>query len=146
MEGSTNSDLKPCTCGCGALVKGRFKHGHHMRVNNPMKGRLPPNYKGGWRVKNTGYIGIQKNGRELLQHREVYAHYLLIMCDEEITIPRNVHVHHKDGNRRNNALINLEAMYIEDHISMESTGRKHSEETKKKIRETNRITYWSKRI
>lgn len=106
-----------------------------------MKGKRPPNFKGGWRVKNTGYIGIQKKGKEFLQHREVYAHYLLIMFDEEVVIPRNVHIHHKDKNRENNALINLEAMFIEDHISMESTGRKHSEETKIKIKDTNRNTY-----
>ena len=29
--------LKPCACGCGTMVKYKWAHGHHVRINNPSK-------------------------------------------------------------------------------------------------------------
>jgi hypothetical protein len=47
---------------------------------------------------------------------------------------RSEHVHHKDGNKKNNAVENLEVLSREDHARSHMTGNKPSEVTKGRIR------------
>lgn len=52
-------------------------------------------------------------------------------------------IHHKDGNYENNDISNLQKMTHGEHVSLHNKGnnyflgKKHSEETKRKIREAN---------
>lgn len=59
-------------------------------------------------------------------------------------IPNGYVVHHKDGNKSNNCIMNLELMTVSEHNSFHSKGKNHplygthcSKETKQKIREAN---------
>jgi hypothetical protein len=48
-------------------------------------------------------------------------------------------VHHKDGNKRNNNISNLEIMSRSEHGKLHMTGKKMSEETKYKMRYTTKL-------
>jgi len=66
-------------------------------------------------IDENGYCKIWKNGRFVRLHREIYKHYLKILFDEDIEIPANVDIHHIDGNKQNNALINLQPLLHGSH-------------------------------
>ena len=89
-------------------------------------------------VWGNGYYYItssaEGNFKQLL-HRLVFE-------DFYGTIPKGCVIHHKDGNKTNNCIMNLQLLTESEHHRQHSTGennafygRKHSEETKKKIRE-----------
>ena len=70
----------------------------------------------------------QKDGKRL--HRVVWEHH-------NGEIPKGYHVHHKDGNRHNNNISNLELMKAHDHESMhgnseerKAVGRKNIEKAR----------------
>jgi hypothetical protein len=73
-------------------------------------------------LRADGYIQVNHNGRRRLQHVVVWeaAHG---------PVPPGHHIHHKDRKKSNNALDNLEAMPIPEHIRLHSTNahwsRKH---------------------
>jgi hypothetical protein len=69
-----------------------------------------------------GYY-YQRKGRRL--HRSVWEHH-------NGPIPNGYHIHHKDGDRCNNDIENLELVLAEEHLS----GHMSSEERKAKSRET----------
>jgi hypothetical protein len=74
-------------------------------------------------VRHTkGYIRIHskdhpyKDGQGyVFQHRLIYEHYLSIMFDEQIYLPKEVDIHHINGNVQDNSLINLEALDHTEH-------------------------------
>lgn len=81
-----------------------------------------PTYQG-YKVRN--YIQIKsydhpnKDGDNyVFQHRLIYEHYLKILMDEDVYIPREYEVHHIDKNRHNNALINLQLVTHDEHRSL----------------------------
>ena len=66
----------------------------------------------------------------------------LIFEDFYGPIPKGCVIHHKDGNKTNNCIMNLQLLTESEHHRLHSTGennpfygRKHSEETKRKIGE-----------
>jgi len=65
-------------------------------------------HKMGYYVRDERINGKRKR---LLLHREIY---------KEIfgSIPSGHHIHHKDGNRLNNSLENLECISASDHLSL----------------------------
>jgi hypothetical protein len=63
-----------------------------------------------------GYVAI---------HRLIYEHYLKILFDEDIYIPKGVDIHHIDGNRQNNSLINLTPLTKMDHARHTHTGNNY---------------------
>lgn len=59
---------------------------------------------------NTGYYYCWMDGASKLMHRYVWEFY-------NGKIPENYHIHHKDGNKANNSIDNLECIHKHDHLS-----------------------------
>lgn len=55
-------------------------------------------------------------------------------------IPPTTNIHHKDGNKLNNCIWNLEPMSISEHTILHNSGKPLSEETRLKISETQNNT------
>lgn len=66
----------------------------------------------------------QKNGKRL--HRVVWEYH-------NGAIPKGYHVHHKDGNRHNNDISNLELLKAHDHESMHNSTEERKEANKRHI-------------
>lgn len=87
----------------------RFILGHNQR------GRHPPNYKGGHASHSLGYNTVAIDGVHKLEHRIVWErHYKCCL------LPKTI-IHHKDGNKKNNDIKNLEPIlgqseHIKHHI------------------------------
>lgn len=92
---------------------------------------------GSVRINNKGYYQIvskkEGNHGELL-HRLIYEDFY------GNGIPRGYVIHHKNGNKLDNCILNLQLMGKEDHVSLHNSGvnnpmfgKTHSEETKIKM-------------
>lgn len=62
-----------------------------------------------------------------------YLHKLIFEDFYGFEVPKQFVVHHKDGNKLNNCILNLQLMRKEDHLSLHHKGLKHSKATKNKI-------------
>jgi hypothetical protein len=87
-------------------------------------------------LRREGHPKARKHGCYVYEHILVYEHYLKILFDEEVYIPRGIDVHHINGDKTDNRIANLEVMTHSNHLRMETTGRKMSEEAIQKRRET----------
>ena len=93
---------------------------------------------GNARINSSGYYIISTCGEG---NFEKYLHRL-IYEDHYGEIPDGYMVHHKNENKLDNRIDNLELMSHEEHSAYHSKGkqywlgRKHSEETKEKIRQS----------
>lgn len=73
------------------------------------KSGVRPRWNGkGWLSEN-GYLRVQFYGVETYVHRLVY------LIEHGELPPKGWHIHHKDGNKRNNHPSNLEALSPEEH-------------------------------
>ena len=87
-------------------------------------------------LRKDGYYRINthdKGHHNKLLHRVIFEDFY---CE----IPEGYHVHHKNENRTDNCILNLQLMKNGAHISLHNKKRKgfhHSEETKQKLREAN---------
>lgn len=85
-----------------------------------------------------GYIILFDGKKHILLHRLVW------MVANQCDIPKGYHIHHKDGNKQNNSIYNLELIESFLHNSEHKSGNKNmlgkkfSEETKEKLR--NKLT------
>jgi hypothetical protein len=77
--------------------------------------------------KTFGYVWIKVAGAWVKEHHAVWKK------TTGNSVPRGWVLHHKDGNKENNALENLELMTRGQHASLHKTGSKLSEETKQKM-------------
>jgi hypothetical protein len=73
-----------------------------------------------------------------IYNEKIHVHRLICMYISGGKLPANLHVHHKDGNRLNSSVQNLEITPASLHISSHQKGRKASAETKLKISEAGR--------
>lgn len=64
----------------------------------------------------------------------------MIFEDVHGNIANDFHIHHSDGNRLNNCILNLEPMKREDHQRLHNVGRKNKEETLLKMSEAQNTT------
>ena len=75
------------------------------------------------------YKAIKVNGKKVDEHRYVMEQYLgRPLCRDEV-------VHHKDGDKSNNDIENLELMSLSEHSRQHQLGSQRSEETKQKLSE-----------
>ena len=88
-------------------------------------GKGSPNWKGGRTVN--GYIVIYVDGKPVKEHRHVMSQHLgrLLTLEE--------YVHHKNGNKTDNRLENLEVMTKTQHIRHHRIGVSHTEKTKRQM-------------
>ena len=122
-------------------------------------------------LKYKKYIGsIDKKGYVKIKPINKYKHWLLhqyIWITVNGDIPEGYDVHHKDGNRQNNSIYNLELLTIKEHHELHGSniyketkkkmseshkgksshmlGKHHSEETRNKISENKKGTISNKR-
>ena len=73
------------------------------------------------------YKAIKVNGRKIDEHRYVME------CHLGRKLSRNEVVHHKDGNKRNNNIDNLELVSRRDHSKMHMTGSVIKQSTRTKL-------------
>lgn len=85
---------------------------------------------GSKRTVAKGYIEIKTNNGWTREHRYVMEQYLgRKLKKDEI-------IHHKDENKKNNIISNLELLLHGEHTKYHHTGAKRSEETKRLISES----------
>ena len=87
---------------------------------------------GNAKIKNDGYYEItsRKEGNHNQRlHRLIYEKFW------GVKLPSEVIIHHKDGNKLNNCILNLEAMTVEEHNTLHHSGKKvcHSTNTIEKM-------------
>jgi hypothetical protein len=138
--------LIACACECGQI---RFKRNRLGKIRkfvtgHTLRGEKAFPYKGGFTIDKDGYRRLHCpehpnacNGY-VLEHRLVMEKYLdRLLLDEEI-------VHHKDENKLNNKLENLELTYRSPHISYHNTGKiiGHKDLSDFNIRYTRTLFRW----
>ena len=104
---------------------------------NCQKDEFSPSYKGGKYKDIYGYIVVYKPNHPMarkdgyiLEHRLVMSNYL------RRYLQRKEYVHHINGIRTDNKIGNLEIVTLGKHNTIHKTGKPHTEETKKRISET----------
>jgi hypothetical protein len=111
---------KRTTCGKECNKKHRsIKNTGEGNPNYGNRKENSPSWKGGERVSNYGYIllflpehPMSRPDGYVLEHRVVMAEKL------GRDLQRDEHVHHKDGDKRNNSPDNLELISMSDHIRL----------------------------
>ena len=91
-------------------------------------------------INKLGYVNV--NPQKGYKHCKL--HQYIWMCANQADIPEGYDVHHKDHNRQNNSIYNLELIERHVHRSEHKKGFKHylygkhhTDETKRKISNTN---------
>ena len=119
------SIIKTCECGCGQEVTynkyrlRRFISGHQFKIfknttyifgdkNNLWRGGI--RYRHGYIYKKNYTHPYKDSDNYVATHRLIYENYLSVLLDEEIFIPKVFEVHHINGIKDDNRLINLELL------------------------------------
>jgi hypothetical protein len=108
-----------CLCGCGGLTSGKVDHGkisvyingHQNRRREGLKGELSPSWKGG-RNFDGKYIKLHTRIRE---HRAIMERHL------GRKLKSSEHIHHKNGDKTDNRIENLELMSDSRHRAYHTT-------------------------
>jgi len=103
--------LKPCACGCGEQTSYTYKWGHHTKLftSEEQSRRASKGDQGAVR-RGTGSPNsyVKLHGRH--EHRVVMEEHLgRALGSDEI-------IHHKDRNKKNNSIKNLELTNRPDHM------------------------------
>ena len=123
-----------CLCDCKTQISIRnkqgylqkYKHGHNWR-NKKRESRTGENaahwkgglsYDHGYTMEYSPNHPRKVNKRYIRQHRFIYEEYY------NCCLLRYVDIHHIDGNKQNNDIINLRPIYAKDHIKIHKPKRK----------------------
>lgn len=118
-----------------------MKQGHNSvgSMHNMWKGGICSNYEGYILCYSPDHP--YKNTRNTVyEHRLVYEHYLKILFDEDIYIPKGIDIHHINGDIRDNSLINIEPLTKQYHGSL--SGKEGKGKTKTKGKKKTKRKYW----
>ena len=106
----------------------KVKYGHQNR------GKNHATWNGGVFPDGEGYLleyapqhPFKNKTNRVRQHRLIYEHYLYILFDEHIYIPKDIHIDHINGIRDDNRIINLRPISPADHNSHHK--KKHKGDT-----------------
>lgn len=83
-------------------------------------------------IGNHGYYQItssKEGNHNKLLHRLIYE-------DFYGEIPKQYHIHYKNGNKLDNCILNLQLISIENHHSLHGSEYNHTDDDKKKIRDS----------
>lgn len=117
-----------CACGCGEQIQfitskrgtRMYKNGHNSKLQP--KAEEAFNWKGGKRINYQGYIVIYKQDHPLANNTGYVLEHRWIV---EQNIGRYLEpwedVHHKNGNKLDNRLENLQLMTHGEHMRLEMT-------------------------
>lgn len=122
-----------CQCGCGTELpsliskkRSRDKHGwlrkylnsaHSLKGKN-QSGENNPRFKTGRIIDKDGYVKLiapsdhpfKDAKNRVYEHRLVYENYLSIILDEQVYLNPDEEIHHINGIKDDNRLINLQYM------------------------------------
>lgn len=90
-------------------------------------------------LDRNGYYKItstKEGNKDKYLHRVIFEDYYNIKLDEEF--PEGIVIHHEDENKTNNEIWNLVPMTQKEHTILHHKGKICSEETKRKISESNK--------
>jgi hypothetical protein len=94
-----------------------------MGANNPQ-------WRGGRVLSGNGYVMIRMPGHPMADRDGYVREHRLVMAEHlGRTLDPREHVHHRNEDRQDNRIANLELMGIGEHIAHHHTGAKRSAET-----------------
>ena len=102
-----------CACGCGKKIRtGKYYRGHSPKIHTIFRAKnLKIKNKGkGW-IDHCGYRILKRDGKDIREHRYLMEQHLGRKLD------LSEHIHHKNGNRLDNRIENLEIMTNSEHNS-----------------------------
>ena len=97
--------------------------------------------KFGIAILDRSYYRISKGNPSNYQK---YLHRLIFEDFYGFEVPKGFVVHHKDGNKLNNCILNLQLMREKDHRSLHNKGKKHSLESRMKMSKAKKGKYTGK--
>ena len=133
-----NTGKHQCKCGCGGHIKvlkshkysgiPKFIHGHHAKYKNPMEGKKHseqfkasrrrdgnPNWHGGKSIDYSGYVRVLDAMHPLADIKGYVKEHILVWVNANGAIPTGSVIHHKNGEKDDNRLENLEMMTASEH-------------------------------
>jgi hypothetical protein len=121
-----------CGCGCGQPIAIKIHHhargipsfvnGHSSRLTNPVTGKCGsanPNFRQGRYVNGYGYILVLMPGPG--RSRYVFEHRLVMEHSLGRKLRRDEVVHHKNGDKTDNRIRNLELMSNGQHTRLHAS-------------------------
>ena len=122
--------IKMCECGCGLVVKNRFRRGHQIRVKNPSSGLFGQNsksWKGGRYCNDQGYwmILIPDHPRSTSNG---YVREHIAMAERALgkPLPEKAQIHHYGCVTNNNKIVICENQEYHRLIEMRQDALKYS--------------------
>lgn len=118
--GNLRERILPCSVGgCESRAQARgLCHGHYTRWRRKGEAGDSPLAVRDGRYLLQGYVAIRMPNHPLAMKGGYVLEHRLVLYEAEIEIPADSHVHHKNGDRADNRLENLEVLSRSEHISV----------------------------